>query len=471
VSLRFFCIGAIMQRFPRLAFASNAWRLPLTDQTANALCGCLTASDAATTNSPLEHALLQDPVLVTWCALRARETDNVTFGCIHDLSDWLAPNRLLDLLQWNDVSDAAPLAAADTVLLAWKSNAAVASRFLTSLKNDLAADRSFYRRTLSCGAKWLSTCCERPAGLADHANVADVVQRLTDIGVSVLAADIVEPNAVSRTCEPTRRDHVNARWSNTQLLAPLLPALVERLRRLHVFEHDFTNQLEQAKLLAMKELAYGAGHEINNPLANISARAQTLLVDERDPERRRKLASINRQAFRAHEMIADMMLYAKPPRLSRTPLEIVQIIDDVILGLEDRADERNVKIKRDVVGPLPKIEADATQLAVALTAICQNSLEAIEEQGTITVSAEVLGLRPHQRAVTVRVQDTGPGIPAAIRQHIFDPFYSGREAGRGLGFGLSKAWRIVQAHGGHIDVENVPGSGTVFTMRVPTQAD
>jgi hypothetical protein len=297
------------------------------------------------------------------------------------------------------------------------------------------------------------------------------VQRLTDIGASVLAAEIVESDAASRTCEPTRRDEVHAQWSNTQLFAPLLPTLVERLARLQACEHDFANQLEQAKLLAMKELAYGAGHEINNPLANISARAQTLLVDERDPERRRKLASINRQAFRAHEMIADMMLFAKPPRLSRRPVEIVQIIDEVVLGLEGRADERNVNIKRDVDGPLPEIQADATQLAVALRAICQNAVEAIEEQGTITVSAEVLGLRPHQRAVTVRVQDTGPGIPAACRQHIFDPFFSGREAGRGLGFGLSKAWRIVQAHGGHLDVENVPGSGTVFTMRVPSQTD
>ncbi len=220
----------------------------------------------------------------------------------------------------------------------------------------------------------------------------------------------------------------------------------------------------------MKELAYGAGHEINNPLANISARAQTLLVDESDPERRRKLASINRQAFRAHEMIADMMLYAKPPRLSPRPVEIIQILDEVIVGLEDQAADRHVTIRRDSEGPLPEIQADATQLAVALRAICQNSLDATDRDGTITLSAEVSGLRLHQRAVTVRVQDTGPGIAAATRLHIFDPFFSGREAGRGLGFGLSKAWRIVQEHGGQLDVENVPGSGTVFTMRVPSQA-
>ena len=66
---------------------------------------------------------------------------------------------------------------------------------------------------------------------------------------------------------------------------------------------------------ALKELAYGASHEINNPLANIAARAQTLLEDEPDPERRRKLTAIHRQAMRAHEMIADLMLFARPPKL------------------------------------------------------------------------------------------------------------------------------------------------------------
>ena len=77
------------------------------------------------------------------------------------------------------------------------------------------------------------------------------------------------------------------------------------------------DELEQAKLDALKELAYGASHEINNPLANISARAQTLLRDEPDPERRRALEAIQQQALRAHEMISDLMLFARPPRLAR----------------------------------------------------------------------------------------------------------------------------------------------------------
>ena len=87
-----------------------------------------------------------------------------------------------------------------------------------------------------------------------------------------------------------------------------------RLRQSAQLETDFDERLQTAKLDSLKEFAYGAGHELNNPLANIASRAQTLLREETHPDRRRRLAAINTQAFRAHEMLADMMLFARPPR-------------------------------------------------------------------------------------------------------------------------------------------------------------
>ncbi len=90
--------------------------------------------------------------------------------------------------------------------------------------------------------------------------------------------------------------------------------LTAKLARLQELETEFNAAVERAKITAVYNLAYGLSHEFNNPLANISSRAQALLADEKDPERRRKLAAINAQAFRAHEMIADLMLFAKPPR-------------------------------------------------------------------------------------------------------------------------------------------------------------
>src|SRR5436305_3971719 len=88
---------------------------------------------------------------------------------------------------------------------------------------------------------------------------------------------------------------------------------------------EFLRAVEAAKLQALYNFAYGLTHEINNPLANISARAQTLLVDEPNPERRRKLATIVQQGFRAHEMIADLMLFARPPSMRPEPADLTAL--------------------------------------------------------------------------------------------------------------------------------------------------
>ncbi len=242
--------------------------------------------------------------------------------------------------------------------------------------------------------------------------------------------------------------------------------LVVRLSRLERLERDFDGVLLGEKLASMRELAYGAGHEINNPLANISSRAQTLLRDETDPERRRKLATINSQAFRAHEMIADMMLFAKPPDLVRETVNLSELIAQVVAELSGRAEEQGTAllVKGNVADCW--LSADATHLAVALNALCRNSLEAIGAGGQVTIS-----LISNDTAVELSVCDTGPGIPEEVRRHLFDPFYSGREAGRGLGFGLSKCWRIVELHGGSIEVSGSDGELTCFTIRLPRLAE
>jgi hypothetical protein len=249
----------------------------------------------------------------------------------------------------------------------------------------------------------------------------------------------------------------------------VFPLLLRRLVRLDQLENDFSTQLEREKLLAMKELAYGAGHEINNPLANISSRAQTLLREENDPEKRRKLATINSQAFRAHEMIADMMLFAKPPRPELRPVELTSLIDQVVAELAPRIDQQGTEVYREGDAPLPSIEADPVQLAAALRALCNNALDALGLGGQVVISAGVETTGAGTEA-TIEVRDTGSGLSAEVRKHLFDPFFCGREAGRGLGFGLSKAWRIVTQHGGTITVQSEPEHGASFMIRLPVQS-
>ena len=92
----------------------------------------------------------------------------------------------------------------------------------------------------------------------------------------------------------------------------------------------------------------------------------------------------------------------------------------------------------------------------------KNAIEAIGRDGSIEID-----VAQTDTATVLRVCDDGPGIAADERRHLFDPYYSARQAGRGLGLGLSKAWRIVSNHGGHIDVDPGPGRGAVFTITLP----
>ena len=226
---------------------------------------------------------------------------------------------------------------------------------------------------------------------------------------------------------------------------------------------SFDARLEQAKLDAMKELAYGASHEINNPLANISARAQSLLREERDPERRRTLEAIHLQALRAHEMISDLMLFARPPQLQRQRLDLSEVIRQVASSLTAECERRGIELNIVVDGQPPPVDGDATQLAVAINALIANSINALGRGGRIRLAVS----SSPDGGAQLQVEDTGPGIPPEVRPHIFDPFYSGREAGRGLGFGLSKAWRIITLHGGGITADSPATGGAIFTVNLP----
>ncbi len=220
--------------------------------------------------------------------------------------------------------------------------------------------------------------------------------------------------------------------------------------------------LERAKLDAMKELAYGASHEINNPLANISAQAQTLLREEKHPERRRALEAIYQQAMRAHEMISDLMLFARPPALQLLKFDLFEMIEEVAAELDGECRRRNVRLSTKATTTV-ELVGDRQQLGVALTAVVSNALEAIGQEGAI----DILVRREENSDVWIDIEDTGPGVSEEVRRHMFDPFYSGREAGRGLGFGLSKCWRIVTDHGGDVTIANCEERGAVVTVRLP----
>jgi signal transduction histidine kinase len=229
---------------------------------------------------------------------------------------------------------------------------------------------------------------------------------------------------------------------------------------------EFERRLEREKLAALKELAYGASHEINNPLANIATRAQILLKDEAHPERRRMLSAIHAQAMRAHEMIADLMLFASPPALVLAEVDLNGLVEQVVASWRDRAQEQSTELAFSASADPTVAAADATQVAVAVDAVVRNALEAVAAGGRVRVTVRRSELEG-SGSVEILVADSGPGMSVETRRHAFDPFFSGREAGRGLGFGLSKCWRIIDEHGGEVLLASAPGAGTEVTLRLP----
>lgn len=251
----------------------------------------------------------------------------------------------------------------------------------------------------------------------------------------------------------------------------VLPKVIEFSQRAEEAAANFEEQLEHEKLGALKELAYGASHEINNPLANISTRAQTLIRNERDPDRKRQLATITSQAYRAHEMIADMMLFAKPPKPEFVAMDLVAFLKELTDSVRDDVDLAHANVIANLPTTPLLLLADAAQLDAAFRAIVKNSVEATGGSGSIEihVCANSTGQLGNNESpfIEVEIRDDGTGISDEVRRHLFDPFYSGREAGRGLGFGLSKAWRIIEMHNGQIAVSSDKMMGTVFSVQLP----
>jgi hypothetical protein len=227
----------------------------------------------------------------------------------------------------------------------------------------------------------------------------------------------------------------------------------------HVRELD--DRLRNSKLAAMAEFAAGAGHEINNPLGSILICAEKLLREERDPERRRLLSTIGGQAYRIRDMIGDAMLFARPPAPDRKELDLAAVARDVLEKFAAQCAEREVRVTGERDGPVT-IVADRVQVSVVVSELLRNALQAVEEGGAVRVDVQY-----DDSAGLLIVADNGRGLSPADREHLFDPFYSGRQAGRGLGFGLSKCWRIVTQHGGEIEAGDEAGGGVRVRVRWP----
>jgi len=222
-------------------------------------------------------------------------------------------------------------------------------------------------------------------------------------------------------------------------------------------------RLGTLKLSAMGELAAGAGHEINNPLAVISGQAQYLAGRETDPERCQALQTIIGQTRRIHQILNEMMQFARPAAPQPELVDPWVMIQDVAAGLRDLAERLGVQ----VLCPEPqaitgRLVADPIQVRLVLACLLRNAIEAAPAAGWAGVRLQVLG-----DALQFIVEDNGAVPTPAAREHMFDPFFSGRSAGRGRGLGLPTAWRLAQLNGGQVCFEDASPGLTCFLCRFP----
>jgi signal transduction histidine kinase len=246
-----------------------------------------------------------------------------------------------------------------------------------------------------------------------------------------------------------------------------LKRLLKTVARRFEDRTDFEAQLRDQKLAAMKQLAYGASHEINNPLANIATRAQTLLAEETESEKRHKLSVIYEQAMRAHEMISDMMLFAHPPAMERKRVSVRILMAKIINELDSLlAQAPSTSLDVTIGAGIDHVFLDSTQIAVLIKSLIQNSVEALGSSNQPNGRIEFRVDRMTDGRIQLSVWDNGIEISERIAKHLFDPFFSGREAGRGLGFGLSKVWTIAKLHGGNVRLDRKLKTGTRFVVEL-----
>ncbi len=221
-------------------------------------------------------------------------------------------------------------------------------------------------------------------------------------------------------------------------------------------------RLRLAKLDALAEFAAGAGHELNNPLAVIVGRAQLLMVAEADPKTLRSLRAIFTQAQRAHRILRDLMYVARPPEPRPRFCQPDEIVRASLRDARADADEREVKLTAEALDHGDRVWADPDGLRHLADVLIRNALEATPKGGQIRfVTAG------DASAMRWTVVDSGRGISLAEGGHLFDPFYCGRQAGRGLGMGLPRAQKFVAQTGGEIRWQSTPGQGSRFHVRLP----
>ncbi|MDR3622944.1 MAG: HDOD domain-containing protein [Paludisphaera borealis] len=252
-----------------------------------------------------------------------------------------------------------------------------------------------------------------------------------------------------------------ARIADRDVLERRLQAVVRGSRQSAEDEEERTRS---AKLDALAEFAAGAGHELNNPLAVIVGRAQLLLAKAADPATARSLRIILSQAQRTHRILRDLMFVARPPEPRPRACRPADVLRACLAEFEAEAESRGIRLTSEVEASDQPTWMDPDAFRHLADILIRNALQASVVGGKIQVRSSRQG-----QELRLSVADGGKGVSSSEGAHLFDPFFCGRQAGRGLGLGLPRAARMVALAGGSLTWSSAVGQGSAFNVQLPLQ--
>ena len=228
--------------------------------------------------------------------------------------------------------------------------------------------------------------------------------------------------------------------------------------------------LHSESMARLGEMAAGAAHEMNNPLAVISGRAELLRMTlPRDTREHAAADKIFQQAHRLSDLITALRMFADPPSATCVETDVRSLLEQAVADFRatfDNDDERPA-ISLEIDDELPTVRIDPQQVAQVITDLLSNAVQAQPRTGVV-LSAKLNG---YERKLLLRVMDDGIGMDERTLEHAMDPFFSAKSAGRRVGMGLTRAQQLVAGHGGDIELRSSPDSGTTATLAIPLDSN
>ncbi len=258
----------------------------------------------------------------------------------------------------------------------------------------------------------------------------------------------------------------------------LVTAYIRDLTAQRNAEQEIIRQREvlqrNEKLAAMGTLLAGISHELNNPLAIVVGQAQLLQETEQDARVLKRADKIRSAAERCATIINTFLAMARnqPPQCQ--PLDINQLVQRVLELLEPGLRSQHIELQLHFANDLPSVAADADQVHQVISNLIINAQQAMQDSPQkilrIESALDATAINNDQGHITIRIQDSGPGITPEVQGRIFEPFFTTKAPGKGTGLGLAVCSGIIEAHGGRLELEQHSGSGACFCISLPLRA-